>query len=123
MDITPIIPQGKNIIRGYGNMAFKINDDEYKGNIVLLPNQVEIWDAKAGGEIVAKSLEIITKNDEIEILLIGCGEVHIPLPQDLSRYFSSFNIGVEIMTTGAACRTYNVLLAEGRNVAAALIAV
>jgi uncharacterized protein len=123
MDITPIIPQGKNIIKSYGNMAFKINDAEYSGNIILLPDRVDVWDIKSAENIATESLQIITQNDTVEILLIGCGEAHMPLPPDLYQYFSDFNIGVEIMTTGAACRTYNVLLGEGRNVVAALVAV
>ncbi len=121
MDITPVIPEGKKVIKGYGDMAFRINDETHTGNIIVLPNRVEKWDISSASDITPQSLQIIT--DDIEILLIGGGEIHIPMPKDIMLHFSAMNIGVEIMTTGAACRTYNVLLAEGRKVAAALIAV
>ncbi len=123
MDITPVIPQGKSIIKGYGDMAFKINDQQYQGSMIILPDRVENWHVKNAAEISIESLAIAANNDDVEILLIGCGETHTPLAKEMQTYFSAKNIGVEIMTTGAACRTYNVLLGEGRDVAAALIAV
>jgi uncharacterized protein len=123
MDITPVIPQGKSIIKGYGDMAFKINDGQHLGSVIILPDKIESWPVKNAAEINVESLAIVAETPDVEILLIGCGEVHIPMPKEIQTYFSAKNIGVEIMTTGAACRTYNVLLGEGRDVAVALVAV
>lgn len=124
MDITPILPKGSKVIKGYGEMAFKVNDEKYEGSIILLPESVHSWNISKHSDITPLSLQIICDNsDKIEILLIGCGETHIPMPVEIISHFMPLNIGIEIMTTGAACRTYNVLLAEGRKVAAALIAV
>ncbi|MCE3232512.1 MAG: uncharacterized protein K0R98_769 [Rickettsiaceae bacterium] len=123
MDITPAIPRGKNILKGYGDMAFNINDVQYQGSVILLPDDVQKWEVADFAEISVASVEIIINNIDIEIMLIGCGEIHQPLPLEIRNYFVNRNIGVEVMTTGAACRTYNVLMAEGRLVAAALIAV
>lgn len=120
MDITPIIPQGKNVIRGYGNGAFKINDAAVNGNIILLPDSLQPW---AESDAKSLSIERIAALEQADIILIGCGNTHMPLPQAVYQHFAPRSIAVEIMTTGAACRTYNVLLAEGRNVAAALRAV
>jgi uncharacterized protein len=124
MDITPIIPSGKNIIKAYGNMGFKINDTEYHSSLIVLPNKISAWNITSPAQIAIDPLQFALENAaNIEILLIGCGEVHMALPPEISQHFNQMNIGVEIMTTGAACRTYNVLLSEGRDVAAALMAV
>lgn len=123
MDITPAIPENKNVIKGYGEKSFKINEDSHGGSVILLPDDVKPWNVTKADEISLDSLRHISENYNIEILLIGCGENHIPMPSEIQLHFSKKNIGVEIMTTGAACRTYNVLLAEGREVAAALLAV
>ncbi len=124
MDITPIIPSGLKVIRGYGNNSFKINDEEYSHSIVVFQNFVTAWDVKNIGDITHESLfEILNQPNDIELLLIGCGETHSPLPSLVFNLATKHKINVEIMTTGAACRTYNVLLAEGRKVAAALLLV
>jgi uncharacterized protein len=68
----------------------------------------------------AKHLHLLVKMSP-KVLLLGVGEKSQILPQDLLDPFINAGIGVEVMTTGAACRTYNVLMAEGRNVVAALI--
>jgi len=120
MDITPAIPEGKNIIKGYGDMTFKINDDEHKSSIIVFPDKIISWDIVSFSDVSLDSFNEILPEKELEILLVGCGDVHMPLDNDIMLEFQSSGIGLEIMTTGAACRTYNVLLAEGRNVAAAL---
>ncbi len=121
MDITPVIPKGQNVIKGYGNMTFKINDDEHESSIIVFPEKVLSWEVKSYDELSLESLEHINICDDLEILLLGCGHEHRPLDATIATELQKKGIGVEVMTTGAACRTYNVLLAEGRKVAAALI--
>jgi uncharacterized protein len=76
------------------------------------------------GEVSEAGLaEVITGSDMVDLLLIGCGASMRPVPHELRAALRSVGIAVEPMNTGAACRTFNVLLAEGRRVAAALIAV
>ncbi|PIR39277.1 MAG: hypothetical protein COV35_01815 [Alphaproteobacteria bacterium CG11_big_fil_rev_8_21_14_0_20_39_49] len=123
MDITPVIPKGQNVIKGYGDMTFKINDDEYNSSIILLPEEVLVWQVESHQDISVNSFNDIISYDELEILLIGCGLEHKPLDRNITTRLQKNGVAVEIMTTGAACRTYNVLLAEGRKVAAALIPV
>lgn len=123
MDITPVIPKGQNIIKGYGDMTFKINDDEHKSNIIVFPEKVLEWNISSYNSMSIESLKDIISCDELEILLIGCGNEHIPIDLNIDIELQKSGIGVEVMTTGAACRTYNVLLSEGRKVAAALVLV
>jgi uncharacterized protein len=113
MDITPLIPQGKKLINKYGAGGFTINGEKIEGNILITPEQVIPGE---GDEIdVAKALAMITC--EIEILLIGSGREMVVLPR------ADYGSKLEVMATGPACRTYNVLLAEGRDVAALLMGV
>ncbi|MDA0781089.1 MAG: Mth938-like domain-containing protein [Rickettsiales bacterium] len=123
MDITPVIPKGQNVIKGYGNMTFKVNDDEHNSSIIVLPEEVFVWQVESHQDISVNSFNDVISYDELEILLIGCGLEHKPLDSNIAIELQKKGVGVEIMTTGAACRTYNVLLAEGRKVAAALIPV
>ena len=123
MDVTPLIPSGKNVIKGYGNKTFNINDTLHNSSIIVFPDKIISWDVSSAKDIrLEKFTEILSAKD-LEILLVGCGEVHIPLDAEIHREMQKAGVGLEFMTTGAACRTYNVLLAEGRNVAVALVLV
>ncbi len=122
MDITPLIPSNKKIITGYGGGVFKINNEPFAGDIIIFPTNVIKWPVNSG-ILTLESLSSALENTDIEILIIGCGKEHMMLPADIKRNFLAKNINIDIMTTGAACRTYNVLLGEDRHVAAALMAV
>ncbi len=119
MDITPLIPKNKKQIRSYGKNSFTVGDEEFNSNIIISPDSVTIWPEKSFETITERSFDLLS--DRTELLLIGCGKKHLPLPANIQVYFAEKNIAVDIMTTNAACRTYNILLAEGRNVSAALI--
>lgn len=124
MDVTPLIPKGKKIINGYGNGGFTITHEKFQGSQIILPNNRISWGITDPDYISVKSLTDIFKHaDEIELLLIGSGNQIAFLEPDISKKCKENGIAVEIMSTGAACRTYNVLLSEDRKVAAALIAV
>lgn len=123
MDITPVVPNDRKIIKSYGEKSFKVNDENIEGSIVIMPDNVENWQPRGYEEIDLDSFGFIDENSNIEILLVGCGEEHKQVPHELHIHFAKMGIGVEFMTTGAACRTYNVLLSEERQVVAALIAV
>lgn len=120
MDVTPAAAEGMKIIKSYGDKSFKVNDDFFCGSIIISPFSVKTWGVSDYDEISINNLDNI---DDVELIIIGCGEKHMPVPGDIQKYFSEKNIAVESMTTGAACRTYNVLLVEGRKISVALIAV
>ena len=124
MDITPLVPRGKQVITGYGNGQFKISGEVYTTPIFVFPDRTVQWDIKPNVAISLESLNVALEEEgEIDLLLIGCGKNQSILPPKIKTAFKEAGINLEIMDTGAAVRTYNVLLAEGRRVAAALIAV
>lgn len=124
MDITPLIPQGRKVLNGYGGGSFTVNEEDINGNIFISPENVISWNVNNPEEITSDDFaELLSKEKDIELILIGCGEKHKVISSELRNYFRSRDINVEMMTTSAACRTYNVLLSEERKVSAALIAV
>lgn len=115
---------GRPPIDAYGNGGFRFADMSHRGSIILLKSGVYGWPVTSMAELSVSSFErVFAEADEIEFLLLGCGE-EIVLPSESVRAaFADRGIGLEFMATGAAARTYNVVLAEQRAVAAALIAV
>jgi uncharacterized protein len=123
-DITPATPPEINLIQAYGNGGFRIAGVAHQGSVVVLPTRVEPWPVDAVATLAADSLDIvIAAEPRIELLLAGCGARAALLPSGLRQRLRASGIAVETMDTGAACRTYNVLVAEGRRIAAALIAI
>lgn len=124
MDITPLIPKGRQVITGYGDGGFKINQEHINGSVLIFSEQTLSWDVENADAITFEQLEAIFNTiPAVELLLIGTGESIRPLDSSLRQVLKDKHIALEIMDTGAACRTYNVLLSEERRVAAALIAV
>jgi len=121
MDITPIIPKGKQVLSGYGAGAFKINNESISGSLLLLPDRAIAWDMQNFDPEHLQNL--IPMLEEIDILLVGTGKDLTFIPPHIRMLFKEKNIAIDAMSTGAACRTYNVLLSEERRVAAALVAV
>jgi uncharacterized protein len=124
MDITPAIPQGRQVITGYGNGQFKIGGEVYKTPVLVFPDRTVVWDIKPGAPVTLESLNVVIEEEgEIDLLLVGTGKKQDVLPQGIRTALKEAGIALEVMDTGAAVRTYNVTLAEGRRVAAALMAV
>ena len=111
-------------IDGYGNNGFRFADMSHRGSILMLPSGVYAWDVAEGDPLaVEKFLRVIDEAKDIEVLLVGTGKDIRPLPADLKAALRAVNVSSDPMSTGAAVRTYNVMLAESRAVAVALIAV
>ena len=123
-DITPAVPAGRQLIQGYGGGNFRVAGNTHEGSVIILPEVTVPWNVSAYEDIGMSSFEAVTGAAEsIEVLLIGCGaRMGMPRP-DIRDRLKEFGIVPEWMDTGAACRTFNVLLSEDRAVAAALIAV
>lgn len=115
---------GQAPIDAYGNGGFRFAEMSHRGSLLCLPTGIYGWDACVGDDLAPEDLQkALVELKASNFLLLGTGErQHFPRPE-LSAAFADAGIGLEAMNTGAACRTYNVLLAEGRPVAAALIAV
>jgi uncharacterized protein len=123
-DITPQLPSGRQVIQGYGEGGFRIAGQRHAGSVLVFPERTLPWPVTAVSSITLQSLQPVLAPDAgIRVLLIGCGARMTTLDPALRQELRAAGIGVETMDTGAACRTFNVLLAEARAAAAALIAV
>ncbi|HVM79582.1 MAG TPA: Mth938-like domain-containing protein [Stellaceae bacterium] len=122
MDLTPIIPAGRQVIESYGAGGFRVTGVLHRGSILVFPDATLTWAARDLAEVTMETLGPVAARGGIEILLLGCGERMRPVAPELRRELRAAGIVVDAMDTGAACRTYNVLMAEDRRVAAALLA-
>jgi uncharacterized protein len=116
---------GRAPIDAYGSGGFRFAEMSHRGSILALPSGIHGWDAKHFEDIGLDTLgKVVADADAIELLLVGCGPDLRVLPKELRETLrTKYGIATEAMATGAAVRTFNVLLAEERAVAAALIAV
>jgi len=124
LEFKEVSSQADTSISAYGDGGFRFGDQRSKGSILITPKGYYPWEVTDSAAITIKSLKsIIDQQDDIDILLIGTGENMAFLTKELRIFLEAENISVDVMSTGAAARTYNILLAEGRKVAAALIAI
>jgi uncharacterized protein len=124
MDITPLIPDERQVIQAYGDGRFRISGVAHEGSVLVLPDRTLAWPVAQFAAVTMESLApLFEAGSAIELLLIGCGPKQVLLPAELRNAIRARDAAVEVMDTGAACRTYNLLLAEERRIAAALIAV
>ncbi len=123
MDVTPIIPSGRQVIESYGSSGFRVTGVAYQGSILVFPDETVSWAVTAMADVTFDALRPVVERGGVEILLLGCGARTVPPPTALRQALRAAGIVVDAMDTGAACRTYNVLLAEERRVAAALLVV
>ncbi|MEO5373833.1 MAG: Mth938-like domain-containing protein [Alphaproteobacteria bacterium] len=122
--LTPPAPRGRSLIQGYGDGGFRIGGLFHAGSVLVFADAVEAWPVPEPAGITLDSLAAVTAAGRaVDLLLVGCGRARAVLPESLRQYLRRAGIVAEAMDTGAACRTFNILLAEERRVAAALIAV
>lgn len=115
---------GRPPIDAYGAGGFRFADMSHRGSILCLPSGVHGWEVSEADAITQDTLSrVFDQADEIEVLLIGMGDEFRRVPKELQAALREHGIVTDAMSTGSAVRTYNVLLAEDRAVAAALIAV
>lgn len=115
---------GRAPIDAYGNGGFRFADMSHRGSILALPGGIEAWSVATIEDLTPEHLApILRERNAIEILLFGAGPTFEALPEAAANVLAEVGLRPDLMNTGAAVRTYNVLLAENRAVAAALIAV
>jgi len=111
-------------IDGYGAGGFRVDGATHKGSLIVLPTRIVPWDVADFAQIDETSLQPALFDDaNVELLLLGCGARSQMVARGLRDAIRAVGTVVEPMDTGAAVRTYNILLGENRQVAAALIAV
>jgi uncharacterized protein len=113
-----------HVIDAYGGGGFRVDGESIRGSVIVLPERVVAWGVSEAGGITLESLQpVVEAAGEVEILLIGTGARFTLVSPALGQALKERGVAADAMDTGAACRTYNILRAEGRRVAAALIAV
>jgi uncharacterized protein len=113
-------PSGVNTITGYGEGYVMVNGERRASSVVVLPNRVEDWSVERFDALSEEDFRFL-KALEVEIVLLGTGpRQRFPHPR-LTAALAQAGIGLEVMDVHAACRTFNILVAEERKVAAALI--
>lgn len=114
---------GRGPITGYGPGSFRTGSVQHRGSILILPQGVLPWAASVPADITPQSLaEVLAAGASLGFLLLGTGAAQIFPSGEVRAALASAGLALEVMDTGAACRTYNLLLAEERSFAAALLA-
>jgi uncharacterized protein len=120
LDVTPLVAKDRQVIESYGASGFRVSGNSYSGAILVLRHATQPWPVAAIADISAASLAPVIEAG-VQILLLGCGQHMQLVPPVLRQELRAHGVVIDAMDTGAACRTYNVLLAEDRRVAAALL--
>lgn len=119
MDLTPLVRPGLQMIERYAASGFRVSGIIHSGPVLVFPERTLAW---APAELSEAGLAPVIEEGGVELLLLGLGRRMMrPVPAALRMVLRRAGIAVEAMDTGAACRTYNVLLAEERRVAAGLL--
>ena len=114
MRINEVVFDGRVPIDGYGPGFFRVSGEALDGPLAMLPSGPRPWGGLPDVEV------FLERPGDFDVLLVGMGAEIAPLPGDVRARLENAGIAVEIMGTPSACRTYNVLLGEGRRIAAAL---
>ncbi|MDR2219137.1 MAG: Mth938-like domain-containing protein [Methylobacillus sp.] len=113
--------EGRNLITGYGSGWVEINETRHTSSLIVLPNLLQTdWAVPDFEHLTADHIARIAALKP-EIALLGTGATHRFVPPRIASPLLDIGVSLECMNTAALCRTWNILLAEGRHVAAALI--
>ena len=112
----------RQVIQSYGDGGFKISGLDHTGSVIVTALKTRSWNLGSIAEIDVKEFCAKVKClGELNVLLLGTGSSILAPNAELRSKLQSLGISLEIMDTGAACRTFNVLVAEERRIAAVLI--
>ena len=115
---------GLQLIHGYGGNSFRISGERYSGSVLVHPRQAAIWTPPAKPETLTTDDLLPHFGDDFPpLLILGVGGAPMDPMNDLSAALRLHGIALEVMSTPAACRTWNVLMSEGRNAVTGLYAV
>ena len=111
-------------IDGYGQGGFRFAKMSHRGSLLCLPSGIWAWTVTRPFDITEAALApVFAEAEQIGLFLLGCGQSAWAMPEGLWRRFHEHNINIEVTRTGTAVATYNILVGEGRRVAAGFIAV
>lgn len=124
MKLTRADNDAPALVAAYGDGGFRINEERLEGSVMIVNGEVSPWPASSIDHIDEGSFDEIARAEPgVELLLIGVGADLCLLPAGVRDALEAKDLPFDVMDTGAAARTFNVLALEGRRVAAALIAV
>ena len=116
-DLTPRLDANAQLIQSYGAGGFRIANVDYTTSVAVFTEHTAVWDGALTVESILKTVE---KMEGLEVLLIGTGAKHEWLGPEIRNALKVRGIALDTMATGAAARTFNILLGEARRVAALL---
>ena len=111
------------IIHGYGDGGFRISGNRFFGSVFVILRHTSLWSPPTPEQLTASAIIDVAPGKVPPLLLLGVGAVPLSPLQTFADDLKQHGIALELMSTAAACRTWNVLISEGRNAAAALYAV
>ncbi len=123
VEAIPLVPRGRQqVIQSYGGGGFTVAGQRYRGDVLVFPERTVAWSGTADPSLESLA-DVAAAGADVALLLLGLGINGGLAAPALRAALKKSGIAVEAMTTAAACRTFNVLLAEERRVAAALLAI
>ena len=124
MAFDPIPSGDRQFVQSYGDGGFRVTGTRHVGSILIFTFQTLAWPVVSTEDLTVESLAgMLEATPRVQILLLGTGRRILEVPPAVLRHYREAGLSVDVMDTGAACRTYNLLTVEDRRVAAALIAV
>ena len=124
VDISTFTEKGNlQLIHGYGDNGFRISGTRYAGDVLVLPRMTLTWSPPNLENMTFDDLAPLLGDMPPPLFILGVGQAPMQLYPDLAAQLKTKNINLEVMSTAAASRTWNVLMSEGRDAAAGLIAV
>ncbi len=120
---APHLPRAA-LIDAYGDGGFRFEGMSHRGSLLCFPDGIWAWPVKNVAELTPEGLQaVFDRAESLDFFLIGTGRDPWALPENIWKRFRELSLSVDTMATGAAVRTYNILLAESRRVGAGLIVV
>ena len=119
----PHLPR-QALIDAHGGGGFRFADMSHRGSLLCLPDGICAWAVVSPADVTDDRLSpVFARGAELDFFILGTGNAPWVMPESLHMRFHEVHIAVDVMTTGPAVRTYNVMLMEGRRVGAGLIAI
>ena len=107
---------GLQLIHGYGGNSFRISGERYSGSVLVQPRQTAIWKPPTKPETLTIDDLLLHFGDDFPpLFILGTGDAPMDPMNDLAAALRHHGIALEVMSTPAACRTWNVLMSEGRD--------
>jgi len=120
MQLTKDSSDAQYQIKKYAPGCITVNNQDYTNSILIMPNYFSAWDINHIQDLQLEQLQHLMQFQP-DVILIGAGEKLVFPKLNTPQIAAQYKVGIEIMTSAAACRTYTILVAEQRNVLAALI--